>query len=132
MRTVLADAGPLYAFAVRSDQYHDRAIREMDRLNGDRVEIVVPYPVLFETYSLILRRSRVPVALSWLGQMTASVTLVNPTFEEYRLATERVHRYPDQPITLFDALIAAMSGRRGLPVWTFDHHLDILGANVWR
>lgn len=132
MRTVLADAGPLYAIAVRSDQYHDRALRAMERLHGDKVEIAVLYPILLETYSLILRRSRIPVALSWLDQMTESVTLIDPFSDEYRQATERIHRFSDQPITLFDALIAVMSERRELPVWTFDHHLDILGANVWR
>jgi predicted nucleic acid-binding protein len=109
MRTVLADTGPLYAVAVRSDQYHDRALHEMARLMGDKVEIAVPYPILLETYSLILRRGRIPVALSWLAQMTESVTLIDPSSEEYRQATERVRRFSDQPITLFDALIVAMS-----------------------
>lgn len=104
----------------------------MAQLMGDKVEIAVPYPILLETYSLILRRSRVPVALSWLGQMTESVALINPSSEEYQQAPERIRRFSDQPITLFDTLIAVMSERRGLPIWTFDHHFDIMGANVWR
>ena len=129
---MLADAGPLYAVAVRSDQYHDRARQDMERFMGDGVEIAVPHPILLETYSLILRRSRVSVALSWLDQMTASATLIDASPEDYRQATERVRRYDDQPITLFDALVDVMSERLEMPIWTFDHHFDVMGANVWR
>jgi predicted nucleic acid-binding protein len=33
---------------------------------------------------------------------------------------------------LFDALLATLSDRLGLAVWTFDSDFDVLGANVWR
>ena len=43
-----------------------------------------------------------------------------------------ITHYPDQPITLFDALLAVMSERFDLPVWTFDHHFDVMRVAVWR
>jgi predicted nucleic acid-binding protein len=33
---------------------------------------------------------------------------------------------------LVDAVIAEVADRLDAPVWTFDHHFDVMGANVWR
>lgn len=132
MKSVLVDAGPLYATAVRSDQHHDRARQELERLVGEGITMTVTYPTLLEAYGLILRRTRIPVAHVWLSEMTMSASLVNPSPEVYLLAGERVQRFPDQPITLFDAIVAVLSERLDLRVWTYDHRFDIMGANVWR
>jgi hypothetical protein len=35
-------------------------------------------------------------------------------------------------LTLFDTVLAAMSDWLEAPVWTFDHHFDVMQANVWR
>ena len=61
-----------------------------------------------------------------------SATLVNPSPEDYRQAIVRVQAMPDQPITLFDAVAAALAVRLGLEVWTYDHHFDLMRAKVWR
>lgn len=132
MRAVLADAGPLYAAAIPSDQYHERARGDMERLERESLGVVVAYPTLLETQALILRRSH-PVAVhGWLREMSRSARLVNPAPNDYREAVKRVLRYPDQPVTLFDAVAATLSERLDLPVWTYDHHFDILRASVWR
>jgi predicted nucleic acid-binding protein len=52
--------------------------------------------------------------------------------EDYRHAILRLRSLKDQSITLFDALVAAMSGRLGLEVWTYDHHFDVMRVGVWR
>jgi len=132
MTYVLVDAGPLYAIAVSSDQYHDRARQEMEHLSRDGISVMMSHPTLLETYSLILRRSTLPVAHSWLIEVTANVKLINPTSVDYRQASVRVRRYADQPITLFDALVVVMSERLAIPIWTFDHHFDVMRASVWR
>ena len=41
-------------------------------------------------------------------------------------------RYPDQGISLRDAVVVQMSVRLGLLIWAHDHHFDTIGANVWR
>jgi predicted nucleic acid-binding protein len=54
MRAVLADAGPLYAIADESDALHERATQELQQLERDACEVLVAYPTLLETYSLVL------------------------------------------------------------------------------
>lgn len=47
-------------------------------------------------------------------------------------ATGLVSRFPDQSISLFDATLATVASRLGLPVWTYDHHFDSMKTAVWR
>ena len=58
--------------------------------------------------------------------------LVNPEADDYLAAAALLSRYPDQRITLADAVVATLSRRLGLPVWTYDHHFDVMGSSVWR
>lgn len=132
MRAVLADTGPQYAAAVPSDQHHERAGEDTERLAREGLEVVVAYPVLLETQALILRRSHPTSVHGWLQELTAGAELINPAPEDYRRAIERARRFSDQPITLFDAVAAVLSERLELPVWTYDHHFDVMGVRVWR
>ncbi len=52
--------------------------------------------------------------------------------EDYRRALERLLGYRDQDFSLFDAVTAVMGERLGLPVWTYDHHFDVMRTEVWR
>jgi predicted nucleic acid-binding protein len=128
---VLADAGPLYAAVDPEDSHHKRAVREMQRLDEERREIVVAYSTLLETYSLILFRLGKSTATDWLIDI-ADASLINPSPEDYRLAVARLHGLADQPITLFDAVAAAVATRLRLEVWTYDHHFDVMRVPVWR
>lgn len=78
MRAVLADSGPLYALTVPSDQHHTLALGQIERLIHDRMEVVVMYPILFETYSLLLRRVSPTVAHQWLHETTANGRVIVP------------------------------------------------------
>jgi predicted nucleic acid-binding protein len=40
--------------------------------------------------------------------------------------------FPTKSITLFDATLAIVASRLRLPVWTYDHHFDVMGTSVWR
>jgi predicted nucleic acid-binding protein len=131
-QSVLADTGPLYAAADPDDQYHERAQRELKRLNRDRRSVVVAYPILSEAYTLVLYRLGKVVASTWLDETLAGVSLVNPAAEDYRAATDRVLGFKDQLITLFDATVAVLAQRTGLQVWTYDHHFDVMRVPVWR
>ena len=131
-RAILADAGPLFAVIDDRDHYHARARRESDRLLVERRSLVLLNPTLGEIHTLILRHYGPEAAHSWLADIGSAVTLVAPSDEQYVAAMDRVALYRDQPITVFDALLAAMSGELGLPVWTYDHHFDVMGITVWR
>jgi predicted nucleic acid-binding protein len=130
-RAVLADAGPLYAAADQSDEYHQRALRELEELTRKRREVLVAYPTLLETYSLVVLRMGTNGGHKWLTYMTNAV-LVNPTPEDYRQASARVRAFPDQRLSLFDATVAAIATRLGVEVWTYDHHFDVMRVPVWR
>jgi predicted nucleic acid-binding protein len=130
-RAVLADTGPVYAANDEGDAYHRRALRELKELARDRREVLIAYPILHEAYSLLLFRLGRNAASVWLTEV-ADASFVNPTPEDYRRAFTVVRALADQPITLFDATVAAMSIRLDLQVWTYDHHFDMMRVKVWR
>jgi len=130
-RAVFADTGPLFAIADETDQHHERALRQSELLTRDRWEILLPYPILLETYTLILFNLGRKSAAGWLSQILSAV-FINPTSEDYRRAATQVLALPDQSITLVDATVAALAGRLGLEVWTYDHHFDVMRIPVWR
>jgi predicted nucleic acid-binding protein len=70
-------------------------------------------------------------AEDWLTDI-ADASLVNPSPEDYRLAAAKLRGLADQPITLFDAVAAAVATRLRLEVWTYDHHFDVMRIPVWR
>jgi predicted nucleic acid-binding protein len=129
---VIADTGPLYAAVDPDDQYHRRAQRELKRLVSDRHELVIAYPTLLESYTLLLYRLGREIATTWLDEVLTGAAFVNPTPEDYRDAAKKVRAFTDQKITLFDAAVAVLGSRLGLKVWTYDHHFDVMQAAVWR
>jgi predicted nucleic acid-binding protein len=131
-RAVLADTGPLYAAIDPDDQYHARAQQELQSLADQGLSVVVAYPILLETYTLIRYRLGSGSAATWLEDMREGSAWVNPSPQDYRGATALVGRFPDQSITLFDATLAIVAARLRLPVWTYDHHFDTMGPAVWR
>jgi predicted nucleic acid-binding protein len=95
--------------------------------------VVIAFPTILEAHNLLLRRLPLSDVQNWLREATTAATeVINPTTEDYRQAIERTRRYPDQKITLFDAVAATLSERLDVPVWTFDHHFDLMGVPVWR
>ncbi|WP_199245861.1 type II toxin-antitoxin system VapC family toxin [[Phormidium] sp. ETS-05] len=132
MRAVIADTGPLYAAFDVSDQYHNRAQVELQQLERERLQVIIPYPVVWEAYSLIMQRLGPVLALQFLDSLQLGAQFFNPTLDDYQAAIELVGLYPDQRITLFDALTGVISQRLRYPVWTYDYHFDVMGIPVWR
>jgi len=130
-RAVLADTGPLYAAVDPHDARHKRALEELRKLAREKREVVVAYPTLLEAYTMVLHRLGANTATDWLVDM-ADAALVDPTPDDYRQAVGRIGALADQPITLFDATVAALATRLGLEVWTYDHHFDVMRVPVWR
>jgi predicted nucleic acid-binding protein len=130
-RAVLADTGPLYAAVDTDNQYHARAHEELGRLGREELLVVVLFPILLESYSLVLHRLGIGTAHRWLAEVADGVTLVNPTQEDYLAAMAQIRSYEDQPLTMFDGLLAACGKRLEAPIWTYDHHFDLMRARVW-
>jgi predicted nucleic acid-binding protein len=130
-RAVLADTGPLYAAVDPHDGRHRQAVEELRKLAREKREVVVAYPILLEAYTMVLHRLGRNTASDWLADVS-DAALVNPTPEDYRQAIARIGALVDQPISLFDATVAAMATRLDLEVWTYDHHFDVMRVRVWR
>lgn len=130
-RAVLADTGPLFAAADEDDSEHERALRQTDELERDGRIVLIPYPILLEAYSLVLKRFGSPAALRWL-ENAVEASLINPTPEDYSIACAIVRALSDQDISLVDATVATMAMRMKVEVWTYDHRFDVMRAPVWR
>jgi predicted nucleic acid-binding protein len=145
MHAVLADTGPLFAAADEDDADHERALRQIDELYRDDRIVLIPYPILLEAYSLVLKRFCSQATLRWLGNAveasrscpkvhfrTRPASLLNPTPEDYSVACAIVRALSDQDISLVDATVAALATRLKVEVWTYDHHFDVMRVPVWR
>jgi predicted nucleic acid-binding protein len=132
MSKVLVDTGPLYALVDSSDGQHERAVAEAAILGESNVVILASWPTVLEGYTLVLHRLGTKVALQWLDEVSKSCGLVNPILAQYEQAMTLLRRFDDQAITLVDAVTAVLSAMSGWPVWTYDHHFDVLGISVWR
>ncbi len=132
MRSVLADTGPLYALVDPDDQHHLRAQGELTELTTQGATVLVAFPTLLESYTLVLRRLGLQVAQNWWDEIITGAGLVNPDREDYLAAGRRAQSFSDQTITLFDAVVAVLSERLETGVWTYDHHFDVMRVGVWR
>jgi len=94
--------------------------------------VIVAYPTLCESYSLVLHRLGTRSARDWLDDVLAGVSLINPTGEDYRAARHKLRSLADQPLTLFDAILAVLAARLRVEVSTYDHHFDLMRATLWR
>lgn len=129
---VLADTGPLYAAVDPSDQHHRRARDEMERLTREDVDVLVLYPTLLEAFTLVRQRLGFRVASRFLDELLAGAAPVNPEPPDYLDAVRRVRHYEDQMITLFDGVVAVVSERLRIAVWTYDGDFDVMRVPVWR
>jgi len=131
MRAVLADTGPLFAAADEDDAEHERALRQIDGFAREGRMVLIPYPILLEAYSLVLKRFGSQAALRWLGN-AFEASLINPSPEDYSVACAMVRALPDQDITLVDATVATLATRLRVEVWTYDHHFDVMRIPIRR
>lgn len=58
-------------------------------------------------------------------------TQVNPTVADYEAGVRRIRSLADQKVTVFDAVTAAVCVRMASPVWTYDHHFDVMRVPFW-
>jgi predicted nucleic acid-binding protein len=131
-KAVLADTSPLYSALDPSDDDHDRAREDMERLNAEGIGIMVAYTTLCECYSVILHKLGIGAAHGWLREVRDHASLINLTPADFEEAADLVATYQDQALSMFDGVTASLSRRLGLPVWTYDHHFDVVRVEVWR
>lgn len=132
MRAIIADTGPFYAEADRSDQYHQRSRSELLKINREKLTMIIPYPIYLEAHKLVLYASGVQAAIAFAERLALQTNLISPTPEDYQAALQLMSRFTDQQITLFDAVTAVLALQMQLSVWTYDFHFEVMGVPVWR
>ena len=131
-KAVLADTGPLYAALDPRDEKFEQAREDVSRLNSERLSVAVSFPILCESYSLVLYKLGIERARGWLEEVRGQASLVNPEARDYEAAADLISNYPDQALSMFDAVTAVLSERLELPVWSYDHHFDLMRVEVWQ
>ncbi|NEO87235.1 MAG: PIN domain-containing protein [Spirulina sp. SIO3F2] len=131
-RVILADTGPLYALVDPSDRNHQRAQQELQAIERQKRSLMVLSSTLLETYRLVLYRLGTQTALQFAEEIQKGAELYNPQVLDYQQALERLKQYPDQKISLCDAVVAVVAERLGYPVWTYDHHFFVMTIQVWQ
>lgn len=132
LRAIIADTGPLYAAVDTDDQYHRKSQQELAKINRENLSIIISYPIYLETHKLILQSLGIGTALKFSQEIKQKANLINPLPVDYEAATLLSYRFPDQKITLFDAVTAVLANQMKLSVWTYDYHFDVMQAQVWR
>jgi predicted nucleic acid-binding protein len=99
---------------------------------GRGLQVATGYPTLCEAHTLVLRRLGIDYARQWLTEMLEGAVLLNPEVTDYTMAAAQLDRFPDQTITLVDAVAAVMASRLGMSVWSFDRHFATMRVKLWR
>ena len=110
-RGLIADTGPLYAAIDIDDQYPQRSQQELKIINQQKLAILVPSPIYLETHKLILQSLGITAALKFTRDIEKQVNFVNPTAKDYQAATSIITKFPDQKMTLFDAVTVILANQ---------------------
>lgn len=132
MRAVLVDTGPLYATVDSQDSYHRLSLQERRRFETQGITTAISYATLQEAHRLVLRRLGTRFAHGFLEEVITSGMFIAPTADDYTNAAHRVLGYSDQDISIADGICAELCEHLGIPVWTYDHHFDVMRVPVWR
>ncbi len=127
------DTSAFLALNDSTDQYH-AASRKMAAILQDH-ELVISDAVLTETYNLLRYRSGFHMARYFLETVLAGSPFV---FADITMATRKttlqiLEKYSDQKISYCDALsVAIMQEQQIQHIFAFDHHFEIMGAQLIR
>jgi predicted nucleic acid-binding protein len=102
---ILLDTGPIVAAAARTDPYHERC----GRLLAEAVRpLLVPSPVVAEVCHLLEREAGSKVEAQFLHSLVVgTLTVVEPTSEDYERMSGLVTQYEDLPLGGVDAAVVA-------------------------
>ena len=130
-KLVLADTGVLYALSDQDDGQLEQAKVLLQRLRDEGgISIRIPVHVTLELHRLRLYRKPFQAGAAWeqVNQLLERFDLEQASAEDFDLAWSSLRRFPDQRISLADALTAQMALRLEARVLTFDRHFLLLGA----
>jgi uncharacterized protein len=120
---IVCDTGPLVAAADRDDDRNRDCTDLFTALHLARRPILVPGPVVAEVGYLLGRVGGPRVESAFLRSIVAhTLTVVDPTIDDYARAADLVDAYGDFPLGTTDATVIAVAERLHITeVATLDH-----------
>lgn len=124
--TLLADAGPLYAYVDADDAHHEASRDLLEHYSGP---ILVPVLVITEVVYLLATRLGATAEVRFLGDLASGALApleVHPA--DWMRIAELVARYADMPLGTVDASVVAAGERLGIEaIATFDlRHFSVV------
>jgi predicted nucleic acid-binding protein len=106
---ILIDTNILVAHMARNDRHHSTVTRFMDAFHTERM--LVPVPVLVETFFLVRKGSHYRAALDALGFILNAFTIIDLTPTDYTRMHAIMTQYADAKFDFADAALMALSER---------------------
>src|SRR6185437_117544 len=128
MRGVLIDTGPLVAYLIERDRYHDWAVAAFSGLDLPAISCE---PVLTEASFLVGRTGR-PAALILDYAAQSGIQLGLRLDDEMAAISALMQRYANVPMSLADACLVRLAEITGLPICTLDSDFAIYRAHGGR
>ena len=106
MKYLLVDSCFWFAYLTPEDQYHDRAVEMFDEFANAEVQILVPFPSLYETLNtdFVDHKERL-FAFDQIIQQRERVILIDDANYKAVAYSNTVHQYPDTKVSLVDNII---------------------------
>ena len=126
---VYVDTSAFIAFIDRSDTYHSL----FHRLFADPPQLITTTLVIAEGHGWFLKRYDQNRALEFLNMVDVMepLKIASVGQQEQKSAMEILRKYPDQPLTLADAVGLHIMGSRGIKrCWSTDRHLGLTGVSL--
>lgn len=131
---IFIDTGPFVARYLKSDQYHDRAVRSWRRIQTTGLFCFTSNFVLDETFTLLARRADYQFAAERARVILASsvLTILRPQLEDELKAVELFCKFADQKVSFTDCISFVLMTKHKLrKAFSFDGHFEVAGFSLW-
>lgn len=132
-KRVFVDTGAWYALSDESDQFHEKATANLQKLTADRGTLITTNLVIHETFMLIARRISRTAAITFLDEIynadNVRIHHSDQIIEEH--AYDTIRKYADQDFSVADSVSFSVMKREGLKrAFTFDKHFKTMRFTV--
>lgn len=131
---IFIDTGAFLARAVAADQYHKKAMTSWQKLATSRLKIYTSNAVLYETFTLLARRTDYAFASERAKNIMTSESLQVLRAESHDEATalEYFTKYADQKVSFTDCLSFALMRKEKIKhAFSYDRHFALAGFKLW-
>jgi predicted nucleic acid-binding protein len=131
---IFVDTGAFLARHVQRDQHHQTAVAAWQQLAVERLPTYTSNFVLDEAITLLARRTTYAFAAERATRIYASRSLkiLRPGPEEELEALAVFRKFADQGVSFTDSVSFVLMRRQRLEnAFTFDHHFERAGFNIW-